>query len=88
MRLPYSPEIGPFFANLELDVDVYRERGGDRLVINDVLEGKFSLLHDTDKSERLGKWLTEAGYLIADMAERDERFRADAIAQATYERAA
>lgn len=90
MRLPFSPEFGPFLGEVILDVEIYSERGGDRLVINDVLDGKFSLLHDAEKldDERLGKLLKDAGYLIADMAERSPKLLADAVAQASYERAA
>lgn len=83
MRLEYEPEIGPFTGKVTLDVDVEFERGNTRLVINDVLDGKFSLLLDTeDMSDvRLGAFLNAAGYLIADMAERDPKFLALAVEQ-------
>lgn len=90
MRLPFSPEFGPFLGEVILDVEIYSERGGNRLVINDVLDGKFSLLHDAEKldDERLGKLLKDAGYLIADMAEKDEGLLFKAVEAAGYEEAA
>jgi len=75
MRLPYSPSIGPFDLECEIELDVSWELGTPHLVINGVYEhsDKANLLHGDNKL------LKDMAFEIADMAEDDEWLLARAV---------
>jgi hypothetical protein len=86
MKLGFCPFIDLLSTDIPcvVDASVEWELGTPHLVIDNILDstGKVSLMHHETKA------FSELAYLIADMAETDERLFAEAIAQDYDERRA
>jgi hypothetical protein len=84
MRITYCPWFDLLSSDIPvvLDLTVEWELGTPHLVIDNILDstGKVSLMHHEKKA------FSELAYLIADMAEGDDRLLAEAVAHDNDER--